>query len=220
MKTTNLRSGSTIRQAFEVQRQTVGGGHGCGWWAEGLGLPLNFARMAHRSPLGGGLLGGVLQKQNEGRRANENMQKTIEKNRAKANAAEEKAEAERKAAKSAYDAQRRIDLADRIKAEKAAWHKRTYDPVKAAEERKKTMARHVAYCRTPEYKAKKSEYDKRKKFEAYGAFADAARLLEEVEREISARATRYEIYIANGRYTRSAQQRRRELWQTIRSNRT
>lgn len=129
-------------------------------------------------------------------------------------------EAERKAAKSTYDAQRRIDKAEEIKAYKAAHFKLTYDPVKAAEERKKTMARHVAYCRTPEYKAKKSEYDKRKKFEAYGAFADAARLLEEVEREISARATRYEIYIANGRYTRSAQQRRRELWQTIRSNRT
>jgi aryl-alcohol dehydrogenase-like predicted oxidoreductase len=35
------------------------------------------------SPLGGGLLGGALQKANEGRRANENMQKAVEKNRTK-----------------------------------------------------------------------------------------------------------------------------------------
>src|SRR5262249_28344528 len=35
------------------------------------------------SPLAGGLLGGVLQKITEGRRANENMQKSIERNRIK-----------------------------------------------------------------------------------------------------------------------------------------
>jgi len=35
------------------------------------------------SPLGGGLLGGILQKTSEGRRASENMQKEVEKNRTK-----------------------------------------------------------------------------------------------------------------------------------------
>jgi aryl-alcohol dehydrogenase-like predicted oxidoreductase len=40
------------------------------------------------SPLAGGLLGGVLQKAKEGRRANENAQKAIEKNRAKLEAYE------------------------------------------------------------------------------------------------------------------------------------
>ncbi|MCL5997617.1 MAG: aldo/keto reductase [Chloroflexi bacterium] len=40
------------------------------------------------SPLAGGLLGGALQKATEGRRANENMQKAIEKNRAKLEAYE------------------------------------------------------------------------------------------------------------------------------------
>jgi aryl-alcohol dehydrogenase-like predicted oxidoreductase len=40
------------------------------------------------SPLAGGLLGGALQKVNEGRRANENMQKAVEKNRAKLEAYE------------------------------------------------------------------------------------------------------------------------------------
>ena len=36
--------------------------------------------------------------------------------------------------KRAYDAARRVALADEIKAQKAAYHKRTYDPVKAAAE--------------------------------------------------------------------------------------
>ena len=40
------------------------------------------------SPLGGGLLGGVLKKANEGRRAEERVQQTIEKNRAKLEAYE------------------------------------------------------------------------------------------------------------------------------------
>lgn len=40
------------------------------------------------SPLGGGLLGGVLEKAEQGRRASENMQKNIEKNRAKIEAYE------------------------------------------------------------------------------------------------------------------------------------
>jgi aryl-alcohol dehydrogenase-like predicted oxidoreductase len=50
---------------------------------QGLGLGL-----IPWSPLGGGLLGGALQKANEGRRANENAQKAIEKNRAKLEAYE------------------------------------------------------------------------------------------------------------------------------------
>ncbi len=124
-------------------------------------------------------------------------------------------DAERRAAKSLYDAQRRTELADRIKAEKAAYFQRTYDPAKAAIERKATMPRHVEYCRRPEYRKKKAEYDRRKRFEAYGPFADAAMLLEDLETEISSRASRYEIYIANGRFTRSAQRRRRELWQLM-----
>jgi len=40
------------------------------------------------SPLGGGLLGGVLQKMEEGRRTSENMQKALEKNRSKVEAYE------------------------------------------------------------------------------------------------------------------------------------
>ncbi len=127
-------------------------------------------------------------------------------------------DAERKEAKRLYDIQYRADNLAEIKARKAAEFQRSYDPAKAAVKRKANMARHVAYCQRPEYKAWKSEYDRRKRFEVFGQFAEAAMILEDLEREISSRASRYEIYIANGRFTRSAQQRRRELWQSIKRN--
>lgn len=126
-------------------------------------------------------------------------------------------EAERKAAKAEYDRKRREQQGERLLAEKRAHYHATKDERKEqhAAYRKTRMPYHVAYCSTPEYKAKKAAYDKRKRYEAYGPFADAAKLLDELEKEIRARATRYEIYVANGRYTRSAQQRRRELWQLM-----
>jgi hypothetical protein len=39
-----------------------------------------------------------------------------------------------------------------LKAKKRAYFERTYDPRKAAVERKKRMHLHVAYCREPRYK--------------------------------------------------------------------
>jgi hypothetical protein len=71
-----------------------------------------------------------------------------------------KSQEQKRADKAAYDAIRRVELAGRIKAEKAAHHKATYDPVKAAIERKARMHKHVAYCRRPEYRVKKSQYDR------------------------------------------------------------
>ena len=107
---------------------------------------------------------------------------------------------EKKALKSAYDAQRRIDLADRIRAQKAAHHKETYDPVKAAIERKANMARHVAYCQRPEYKAWKVQYDRQYRAKKdFGPFWEAAMILEQVQEEVLSRATRYEIDLQNGK---------------------
>ncbi len=128
----------------------------------------------------------------------------------------ERDEADRKAAKAAYDREYRAKNLDRIKAEKAARHKAIYDPAAAAEERKKRMPAHVEYCRRPEYRAKKRDYDRQLRASEYGPFAETYLLLLDLEKEIRARATKYERYVANGYYTRSAQQRRRELWQAIR----
>ena len=65
-----------------------------------------------------------------------------------------------KAEKREYDARRRKILAEQIKAKKAEYFKRTYDPEKAAVKRKERMPKHVEYCRRPEYRKWKAEYDR------------------------------------------------------------
>lgn len=124
---------------------------------------------------------------------------------------------QKKAAKRVYDAQRRIEQADKIREQHAAYFQRTYDPVKARERRALNMGRHVEYCRQPEYVVKKKDYDRWHRAQEYGDYADAYLLLLDLEREIRSRATSYERRKARGYYTRSAQQRRRELWQTIKN---
>jgi len=121
-----------------------------------------------------------------------------------------KSDEQKRAEKSAYDARRRKVLGDQIRAQKREHFKRTYDPVKAAIERKKNMPRHVAYCRRPEYRQKKRAYDhiycaKRN----YGPFAEAALTLSTLEDEINARASHYQIDIANDTLNKT-QKRRRE----------
>lgn len=123
----------------------------------------------------------------------------------------------KKEAKAVYDAQRRIDKATEISAKKAAYFQRTYSPAKAREHRAKNMDRHVKYCRQPEYRAYKADYDRQHRAKEYGEYAEAYLLLLDLEREIRSRATYYERLKTRGYYTQSAQQRRRELWQTIRN---
>ncbi len=119
---------------------------------------------------------------------------------------------EKKKAKSAYDAQRRIELAAQISAQKAEHYRRTRNPARERERRQANMGRHVEYCRQPDYVAYKAEYDRERRAEEYGDFGDAYLLLLDLEREIRSRASSYERRRARGYYTRSAQQRRRELW--------
>ena len=118
---------------------------------------------------------------------------------------------ERKASKKAYDAEYRLRDIETRKAKKAAYHQRTYDPIAAAAVRKARMPYHVEYCRQPEYKDWKAGYDSRYRAnKVFGEFAEAFLLLQDVEREIAARATKYEIYAANGTLNK-AQTRRRSL---------
>jgi hypothetical protein len=119
---------------------------------------------------------------------------------------------QKKEAKRLYDAQRRVERAAELRAEKAAYYQRTRDPVKEREVRRKNMGRHVEYCRRPEYRAYKADYDQQYRANEYGEFAEAYLLLLDLEREIRSRASSYERRKARGYYTRSAQQRRRELW--------
>lgn len=122
---------------------------------------------------------------------------------------------ERKAKKAAYDVVYRAHLADEIREKKREYFQRTYDPVKAARERKKKMAWHVAYCRKyyadPKRKAAKVAYDKRRRYSQYGEFSSAARLLTRLQKEICKLSPdRYERAKARGYYDRTAQQRKRD----------
>jgi hypothetical protein len=109
-----------------------------------------------------------------------------------------KTAAQKKEEKRLYDQQYRITNLTEIKVRKRAYHKRTYDPAKAAKERKARMSRHVEYCRQPEYRAKKAQYDRRYNMErSYGPFWEAGRVLADLEREIRSLASDYEIRVQN-----------------------
>lgn len=123
---------------------------------------------------------------------------------------------QRKAEKATYDAKRRTELADQIKAEKREWYSANRERLRAQHaeyrNRPENVARHNAYCRQPEYVAEKREYDRRRRaVKQFGEeFAESFLLLQDVENEIDARASRYDIYLANGTINK-AQTRRRAL---------
>lgn len=121
-----------------------------------------------------------------------------------------KTKAQRIEEKRLYDAAYRAKNLAMLKAKKAAYHKRSYDPAKAAVARKKRMPWHLQYCRRPEYKRWKQGYDRKyrsKRF--YGPFAEAAMLAVDLNREVKSRSSDYEIRKANGTLNKT-QSRRRE----------
>jgi hypothetical protein len=105
--------------------------------------------------------------------------------------------AERIDAKRLYDMAYRAKNRAMLKAKKRAYFQRTYDPVKAARERKKRMHLHVEYCRQPRYKAWKRKYDLKYRASEYGPFAEAYVLAINLNREIKARMSNYEIRLQN-----------------------
>lgn len=125
---------------------------------------------------------------------------------------------QKKEAKRIYDAQRRVEKATEIREQHAAYYQRTRDQAKEREYRLKNMDRHVEYCRQPEYRAYKADYDRQYRANEYGEYAEAYLLILDLEREIRSRASSYERRKARGYYTRAAQQRRRELWQATTRN--
>jgi len=107
---------------------------------------------------------------------------------------------EKRHRKAIYDKKYRVLNKERIKANHAAYFKRTYDPKKAAKERKKRMPYHVKYCRQPWYRKYKREYDRRRRAGKFGAFSEAykvlLRLVKEVKRQMP---DRFERYAQSGR---------------------
>ena len=120
----------------------------------------------------------------------------------------EKTPEQRKAEKKAYDARRRVAIADRLKAEKHAYHLRTYDPVKAAAVRKERMPYHVEYCRRPEYVEWKRGYDRQYRAREYGEFADCYLLVMDIRNECLSQQSDYEIRMSKGTFGKWQQRRR------------
>lgn len=116
---------------------------------------------------------------------------------------------QRRAAKAEYDRQRRADLAEKLKAEKAEYHRRTYDPAKAAIVRKARMPRHVEYCRRPEYREWKAQYDRQHRARKhYGDYAECFLIAMQIRAECLERMTDEEIRIASGTINKKLNRRR------------
>ena len=115
---------------------------------------------------------------------------------------------EQKEIKRLYDAARRTRLRERLKAQRAAYFQRTYNPAEAAVKRHERMPYHVEYCRQPQYKKKKAGYDRKRRAAEYGDFAEAYLLLLGVDREVNSRSSDYEIRLQNGTLNKTTRRRR------------
>lgn len=122
---------------------------------------------------------------------------------------------ERQAAKAEYDRQRRVERGEEIRRQKReAYHASLATDAESVRQRQRAyrqanMARHVEYCRRPEYREQKQVYDQRRRDQqCFGDFAEAAAVLRDLETEISRRATRYEIYSENGTLNKALQRKR------------
>lgn len=122
---------------------------------------------------------------------------------------------QKKEIKRLYDIEYRKKNRELLKAKKAAWFQRDYDPVAAAVKRKKRMPLHVEYCRQPEYKKWKKKYDKEYRAKKmFGEFWQAFLIVMEINKEVLERASKYEMSYANGTLNKS-QNRSREYERLI-----
>lgn len=120
--------------------------------------------------------------------------------------------------KRVYDAEYREKNKALIRLKKAAYYAKTgpLNREKEREVRKKRMPIHVEYCRQPKYKAWKKKYDLDYRAREFAEYADAYKLLLEVEREIRKRATWVEIAQQNGTLNKST--RRKDEYGRITGN--
>lgn len=127
----------------------------------------------------------------------------------------------KKQAKAEYDRKYRKKNRVRLRAKKAAYFQRTYDPKQAAKARKKRMPAHVEYCRQPEYRAWKKEYDRERRGKKFGPFAEAHAILLELKKEIAKQMPdRFERYAQAQRHQWNPinQERRRRAKLNIESD--
>jgi len=107
--------------------------------------------------------------------------------------------ADKKEAKRLYDIEYRKRNEKRLKVARANWFQKDYaaNPDKYRRVRKAKQAAHNEYCRQPQYKEWKREYDLQFRAKKFGELWESHLLLVQLEREILKHMTRYEIQLKN-----------------------
>ena len=118
---------------------------------------------------------------------------------------------QRKEEKRLYDIEyRRKNLAE-IKAKKAIYMKKDYDanPEKYRARRKTKQPKHNEYCRRPEYRKYKKEYDQEyRNKKMYGEFWEAGVMLTKLDNFIETKMSNYEIRLKNKTLNKALQRSR------------
>lgn len=112
----------------------------------------------------------------------------------------ERTEEQKKQIKSEYDKQRRKELHNLISEKKKAFFKKDYteNPEKYRAWRKKRSPKHSEYCRQPEYKKKKVEYDKQHRAKKYyGEYAESFLLIMDISKEYDNRIIKQQQGLTN-----------------------
>lgn len=130
----------------------------------------------------------------------------------------EKSRSQKVAEKAEYDRMYRAREAETLRVKKAEYYQRTADRDKEREARKRRMPAHVEYCRRPEYKEWKAQYDQKYRARKwFGDFGEAAIILNQLETEINSRISWTERRRQNGTLNKHQQRRREYDRQTQRS---
>lgn len=117
-------------------------------------------------------------------------------------------DADKRAAKAAYDRQY-CERNPRCPVERAAYYQRTRDPAREAVRRKARMPQHIEYCRRPEYRRWKAQYDRQYRAgKEFGDFGEASIILNVLCSEIAARSTFNERAAEKGTLNKHQSRRR------------
>ncbi|MEN8282583.1 hypothetical protein [Acinetobacter gerneri] len=126
-----------------------------------------------------------------------------------------KTQEQKKHEKAEYDHKYRERNKAVLKVKKAEYFRKTYDPLKAKQQRKLTMPRHVEYCKSTKYKAYKQKYDMQYRAKKeYGEFWESALIINQLEKEIAERSDFTELAIQKGTLNKR-QTRKRNYEQSI-----
>lgn len=115
----------------------------------------------------------------------------------------------KKEKKRLYDIEYRKKNREILKLKKAAYYQRTRDPEKEKLLREKNKQRHLEYCRTPEYRKWKKQYDQKyRDKKVFGEFHESQRLLIELEKELDKQSAKYDRRYLSGRLNKKMNRRR------------